>query len=130
MIKYLYPAVFTKEQERGFSVEFPNVEGAYTCGDTWVDAYNMAEDVLALKLFCLLEQGKKLPIPSKVDEIKVKQNSTVMLVKTDMLFYRGKNSKKTKKTVSIPKWLYKAAKSRDVNFNEVFQTALIEHLKI
>ena len=130
MTKYLYPAIFTKEQEGGYSVNFPDVEGAYTCGDTMLDAYNMAEDVLALNLFSMLEQGKELPKSTEVEAIKVDENSTVMLVKTDMQYYRRKNSKAVKKTVLIPKWLYKAAKSRGLNINEVFQSALKDYLKI
>ena len=44
MAKYVYPAVFTQE-EKGFSVWFPDLEGCYTCGDDLNDAIRMAEDV-------------------------------------------------------------------------------------
>ncbi len=50
MAKYVYPAVFTQE-EKGFSVWFPDLEGCYTCGDDLNDAIRMAEDVLAYVLY-------------------------------------------------------------------------------
>ena len=34
MAKYIYPAVFTKEEDGGYSVVFPDLESCYTCGDT------------------------------------------------------------------------------------------------
>lgn len=32
MAKYVYPAIFTLEDEGGYSVFFPDLEGCYTCG--------------------------------------------------------------------------------------------------
>lgn len=48
MAKYAYPAVFSPEEGGGFSVNFPDLESCYTCGDDMVDALTMAEDVLTL----------------------------------------------------------------------------------
>ena len=39
MAKYTYPAVFEKEQEGGYSIYFPDIEGCYT----------QSEDILVLK---------------------------------------------------------------------------------
>lgn len=50
-MRYAYPAVFTPETDGGFSVNFPDLEGCYTCGDDMPDALMMAEDVLALVLY-------------------------------------------------------------------------------
>ena len=50
MAKYVYPAIFTPE-EKGFSVNFPDLQGCYTCGDDLADAIYMAEDVLAFTLY-------------------------------------------------------------------------------
>ena len=51
MAKYAYPAVFTPEGTRGYSVYFPDLEGCYTCGDDLQDAIMMAEDVLAFYMY-------------------------------------------------------------------------------
>ena len=50
-MKYAYPAIFTPEEDGGFSVVFPDLESCYTCGDNMADALIMAEDVLALTLY-------------------------------------------------------------------------------
>lgn len=42
MGKYVYPAVFKKEGER-YAVNFPDLQGCYTCGDSLYDAIYMAE---------------------------------------------------------------------------------------
>ena len=31
MAKYVYPAIFTKEKNNAYSVDFPDVENCYTC---------------------------------------------------------------------------------------------------
>ena len=33
MAKYVYPAIFTPEENGAFSITFPDLEGCYTCGD-------------------------------------------------------------------------------------------------
>ena len=58
MAKYVYPAIFTKEKNNAYSVDFPDVENCYTCGDSLVDAMEMASDVLAMML-CFREKEKK-----------------------------------------------------------------------
>ena len=65
MAKYVYPAIFTKEKNNAYSVDFPDVENCYTCGDSLVDAMEMASDVLAMML-CFREKEKK-PIQTNAD---------------------------------------------------------------
>ena len=36
--KYVYPAIFTPEENGGYSVLFPDLEGCYTCGDNLEDS--------------------------------------------------------------------------------------------
>lgn len=47
MSKYVYPAVFTKEDNGQYSVVFRDLEGCYTCGESMEQAIEMAE---ALKI--------------------------------------------------------------------------------
>ncbi|MGL5376907.1 MAG: type II toxin-antitoxin system HicB family antitoxin, partial [Cetobacterium sp.] len=46
---FIFPAVFSKDED-GFSVYFPNFEGAFTCADTFEEAVFMAKDCLELNL--------------------------------------------------------------------------------
>ena len=46
---YIFPAVFLKEED-GYSVSFPDIDGAFTCGETFEEALFMAKDCLELNL--------------------------------------------------------------------------------
>lgn len=58
-MKYVYPAVFRKDKELPdtWNVEFPDVEGAITCGYSLYEAMEMAEDALA-GMLCAWEDVK------------------------------------------------------------------------
>ena len=67
MAKYAYPAIFTQEDDGSFSIDFPNLEGCHTCGDSLEDGLEMAEDALALVLYGYEEDGRTIPAPSSPD---------------------------------------------------------------
>ena len=52
--RYVYPAIFTQEDD-AYSVFFPDLEIA-TSGETLVEAMDMAQDALCLKLYDLEER--------------------------------------------------------------------------
>lgn len=70
MAKYLYQAVFTKEKNGQYSVNFPDIPQCYTCGVSLVDAYEAAQDVLCIRLYDMEEAGEPIPPPS-FERIKV-----------------------------------------------------------
>ena len=49
-MKYTYYAIFSKADEGGYNVTFPDIFGGVTCGDNLEDAKAMAEDLLRLML--------------------------------------------------------------------------------
>ena len=53
-MKYVYPAIFRKDKilVDTWSIEFPDVSGAATCGYSLYEALEMAEDALAGMLVC------------------------------------------------------------------------------
>lgn len=131
MAKYAYPAVFTPENDGGFSVRFPDLEGCYTCGDDMVDALTMAEDVLALILYGYETDGREIPLPSKENCIPLSEEEFINYVACDTLEYRKMyNSKSVKKTLTIPEWLNEAATAMDLNFSQVLQEALLSKIQI
>ena len=67
-MKYIYPAIFHKDDSGRFSVLFPDFDVA-TCGDDLDDAIAMAEECLALQLKGLKEDGEAFPTPSPVDTV-------------------------------------------------------------
>ncbi len=131
MAKYVYPAVFTPEENGMYSVDFPDLEGCYTCGEDLADALYMAEDVLALTLYHYEKEKRPVPSPSNRTALNIKNDEFVNMVICDTLYYQKRNNTKAvKKTLSIPEWLNEAAISAGVNFSQVLQEALVEKLHL
>lgn len=136
-MKYVYPAIFTFDKsdenfpDGVYLVEFPDLEGCYTFGETIEKAYEMAEDVLNLTLWNLEETKVILPPPSNLKDIKCNENSFTSLVSADTLAYRKlHDTKSVKKTLSIPHWLDTIAQERGINFSNILQQALMKELNV
>lgn len=126
-MKYVYPAIFTEEQDGMYSVIFPDFESCYTSGETLAHAIEMASDVLAITLYDMEEDNIPIPTPSKIDAIKT--NDIVSLIACDTIEYRKLyDNKAVKKTLTIPNWLNTEAEKRDINFSSVLKEALIEKI--
>ncbi len=131
MAKYVYPAVFTPEDNGMFSVNFPDLEGCYTCGENLAEALYMAEDVLAFTLYDYEKDGKPVPAPSSRNAIDLSGDEFVNMVMCDTIGYQKRNNNKAvKKTLSIPEWLNEAATAAGLNFSQVLQTALKQQLGV
>lgn len=127
-MKYVYPAIFT-EEEKGYSVYFPDLEGCYTCGDDLKDALMMAEDVLAFTLYDYETDGKEIPSASNLHDITTEENEFVNYIQCDTLEYRKRhNNRAVKKTLTIPEWLNEEASAKGINFSSVLQEALKHEL--
>ena len=130
MAKYVYPAIFT-EDEDGYSVRFPDVDGCFTSGRSLQEALEMAEDALSLMLYDMEESGEAIPAASGVNSVQTEPGEFVSLIGCDTLAYRKRyGSKAVKKTLSIPSWLNEAAEKAGVNFSNVLQDALKQQLHL
>ena len=92
MSKYVYPAIFTPEENGMFSVDFPDLEGCYTCGEDLAEALYMAEDVLAFTLYDYEKEKKTIPNPSSRDTLELKDGEFVNLIACDTLEYQKRNN--------------------------------------
>lgn len=127
MKKYVYPAVFTQEDNGMYSVEFRDLESCYTCGDDINDAVLNAQDVLSMVLYRYEREGKAIPEPSNMLDIKFDDKSFVSYIVGDIETYRRMhNNKAVKKTLTIPEWMNEAAIAQNINFSQVLQDALTE----
>ena len=127
MKKYVYPAVFTQEDNGMYSVEFKDLESCYTCGDDINDAVLNAQDVLSMALYRYERERKSIPEPSNILDIKVDDKSFVSYIVGDIETYRRMhNNKAIKKTLTIPEWMNEAAIAQNINFSQVLQDALTE----
>lgn len=131
MGKYVYPAIFTPEEQGGYSISFPDVEGCFTQGETLEEGLKMANDVLCLTLYGLEKDEKPIPAASEVNAVKHEKDEFVTLVACDTMVYRRYYEKKAvKKTLSIPSWLNELAEENHINFSSVLQAALKKQLHI
>ena len=85
--KLIYPAVFQSEINGGYSVDFPDLLGCVTEGDTLSEAIDMAEDVLGIYLYSLKKDGEPYPELSNPTDIKVEGRDFVVLIEYDEMAY-------------------------------------------
>ena len=127
MAKYVYPAIFTYEDNGMVSVSFPDVEGCDTCGNDLTDAIFMAEDALAMMLSYMRFEGSTIPDASDIKSIGVSKGQIANLIACETSYYDKRHKcKSVKKTLSIPEWMDAAAKKKKLNFSKVLQDALLE----
>ncbi len=128
--KYYYPAIITKD-DCGYSVEFPDLVGCNTSGATQEEAFNMAEDALALFIYGLEDSNAEIPKPGDIRKIAVPKKGVIAVIGCDTMYYRKRFcSKAVKKTLSIPSWLNEIAEREGINFSQVLQNGLMRSLKI
>ena len=131
MAKYAYPAIFTPEEDGSYSINFRDLEGCFTCGDTLEDGLEMARDALALVLYGYEKEEREIPKPSELTAFQLNVGEFVNYVVCDTMVYRKRNSNRAiKKTLTIPEWLNEAAMAMDLNFSQVLQEALLMKLQM
>lgn len=124
-MKIIYPAIFHHESN-AYWVEFPDLEGCQSFGDTIEETLSNAKEALAVYCVTLLEQGNKLAAPSDIEKIKVPKHAFMSLVEADLIT----KSQSVKKTLTIPSWLNIAAEAKGINFSGTLQNALMRELNL
>lgn len=127
-MKLIYPAIFHKE-DNSVWVEFPDLEGCQSFGDTVQEAYENAQEALEGYCITMLEEKRELPKASDIITIKSPDNAFSSLVETDLTTHLSK-MKSVKKTLTIPAWMNEMAESKGINFSQTLQNALKTQLGI
>lgn len=122
-----YPAIVHKE-EGVYWLEFPDLSGCQTCGDTLNQTMEAAMEALAGYLLVLLEEKREIPQASDIRQIPVEAESFSTLVVCNVDQY--KNCKAVKKTLTIPSWLNDIAVEKGINFSKVLQEALLSRIQV
>lgn len=129
-MKYAYPAIFAKEDD-GIIVRFPDVPGAFTDGGTMEEAWENAEDVLNLMLMGMEDDKDDIKPPTKLSDIHIQAEESVMMVRADTGTYRKKvDTRSVRKNISIPGWMDTALKAQNINLSNFVQNALQRELGI
>jgi predicted RNase H-like HicB family nuclease len=131
LAKYTYPAVFEKEQEGGYSIYFPDIEGCYSQAEDIAEGIENASDALCLMMYELEKQGKPRPKPSGIKDIIADEDDIVTLIACDTFFYKNYfEGKSVKINATIPLWLKEAGEKNHVNFSQILQNGLKEYLRL
>ena len=128
--KYVYPAIFYYADD-AISVEFPDLPGCLTYGDTEEEALLMAKEVLGLWMQSVESDNEDIPKASSLLDIKLEDNQRAILIDVWMpLVRKAIMNKAIKKTLTIPQWLDIKAMEYDINFSQVLQEGLKRELNI
>jgi len=131
MAKYAYPAIFEKEQEGGYTIYFPDVEGCYTQAEDLVEGIENAGDALCLMLYELEKEGKRIPKATNIKDVKTNSEDVVTLIACDTQFYKNYfKSKSVKVNTTIPLWLKEAGEKKNANFSQILQNGVKEYLRL
>jgi len=128
-MKIAYPVVIAKG-EKFFIASIPDCE-IDTQGESIVEAIEMARD--AISIWCVSQEDEKrqLPKPSEISAIVHDDGEIVTLVDVDISAYRRKLDNRTvRKNVTLPSWLNEEAEKHNVNFSQILQQGLKEHLQL
>lgn len=126
-----YPAYITQSVDGKYFVEFPDLPGCYTQGETIEDAFCNAQEALAIYY---QQMDCKMPQPSNLESVlNLKKGrdsiSYVQLISIDINSYIVKSLNSVKKTLTIPEWLNKIAEKYHINFSNTLKNALITQLQ-
>jgi len=146
-MKVIYPVLFYEEKEGGYSVFIPDLQkalntNASTCGDNLEDAMYMAEDLIAGLILDEMEEGRKIPKASKIEDVSFEELEEYLEIENwdyaskfktyiivDISAFAEKWGKQlVKKTVNIPQWVNTKAEELRINFSKTLEEALVEKI--
>ena len=127
-MKTAYPIILTPA-DNGFLVYVPDLD-INTEGESVADAIEMASDAIGLWGICAQEMGTEIPAPSASLPACEKGSSAAFAV-VDFDAYRRANDMRTvHKNVTLPNYLNELATKAGINFSQVLQEGLKQHLGV
>ena len=134
----MYPAVVTKEDGVYYiglvdfdRLEDGNINYYATYSEDLEKVSTAIRESLALYLADLLDMRKEFPEPSKLEDIKLKENQFIQVISVDPVYEAAKvTNVLKKKTVNIPAWLDIVAQEKKINFSQLLQKAIKKELGI
>ena len=122
----IYPAII--HEEDGVWIEFPDLEGCQSSGDTLEEAMSLAQEALGLYLASLADRHLQLPLASALSDVSC-EGAQKSYIAVDYNTYRRKR-KAVKRMVSLPQWMAEEADERKMSLSKTLQAALEEQFSI
>lgn len=125
MDRELFIAVFEKATEGGYTINFPDLPGCITEGDSLEEGMANAKEALELHLYGIEEDGEEIPESTLAEKIVVKDGQFTVPIVAYMDVIRDEmENRAVKKTVTLPRWLKRVAEENNINFSAVLQESL------
>ena len=84
---YIFPAILSYDDD-GISVEFPDLPGCLTFGDTTEEAIERAKEALGLHIYGMEEDNDLIPEPTNIKELSLETNQIPILIDIIMPIHR------------------------------------------
>lgn len=128
-MKYIYPVILIPSDGE-YVVSVPDFD-IMTQGSDLADAIDMARDAISLMGVDYQDDGKPIPKPSEISDIKHNEGEIATLVDVDFDSYRRMlENRAIRKNCTIPAWLNAMSEKEHINFSAVLQEALMKKLNI
>ena len=124
----VFPAKVHKEND-GFWLEFPDLPGCFTQGDSLEELMENAQEALGAFLAVKMENDEEIPKPSDIRQISESSDDLKTYVSGDVNKYH-KDTRAVRKMLSIPAWLANEADRRHYSLSKILQEALLEKISI
>jgi predicted RNase H-like HicB family nuclease len=122
-MEYVYPALFHKNDDRSYTITYPDLPGCISEGKSLENALLMAQSALTQWIEYLVDKKQDIPTASETGQIKIKSGEFINLIRADI-----KDGRAVKRTVSIPKWMDDKVIKTGLSLSRVLQDALNERL--
>ena len=126
-----YPAILCYDVPDNVGIVFPDFPGCTGQCSEDCNIPSYALETLCFHLLGMIEDNETIPEPSRVQDINVENNQTVVPIRVYMPAIREKlYSKAVNRTVTLPYWLDKEAKKAGINFSHELQNTLMQKIGI
>ena len=121
---YIYPAIFNFTDE-GISIEFPDLSGCRTCGETIEEAMHMAEDALKGALAKMETTHGEIPEPTDIKSLETDDDQFIQLIRVFMPPTRKSYAEQpVRRNITIPRWMDECVRKDHLNVSAFVQEAL------
>lgn len=125
-----YLTIFRKEEDGGYSVEIPAIDG-YTCCDTIDEGIRYAQEVISLNLYDEDIYPDEYPDDVKLEDIELNEGDKAVYVSVFLPYEFSLVKEMYKnKMVTLPTWIEMLAKNKNINFSRVLTEGLKKELSI
>jgi predicted RNase H-like HicB family nuclease len=119
----VYPAIFQENDDKTYTITFPDLPGCISEGKSLVNAMHMAEQALAQWVGYLADMKETIPKATPSTSVQTQRGEFVNLIRAVV-----RDNRAVRRTVSIPKWMDEKVIDSGLSLSRVLQDALSERL--